>query len=129
MSLPNGVRLFNKHVTNSVMLRIAGAPHSPIAILRHTGRRSGKAYATPVMAEPVTGGFMFALTYGTGVDWYRNVLSAGQCGLRWHGEEYVLEKPEPLGRQAALFVFPLPFRPMLRLVGVRDFLCMRIQKP
>ncbi len=128
MPIPDRVRYFNKRVLNRVMIRIAGVPLSPIAILRHTGRRSGKTYAIPVIVEPTAGGFVFALTYGTHVDWYRNVLAAGQCGLRWHGRDYTLEKPQPLGPREALSAFPLPFRPMLRLVGVNDFLRMSVRQ-
>lgn len=127
MALPKGIRYFNKRVTNRAMMKIAGARYSPISIVRHTGRHSGKTYATPVIAEPVPNGFMFALTYGPDVDWYRNVLAAGQCSLRWHARGYQLTAPEPLGPAAALPAFPLFFRLILRLIGIQHFLRMTCQ--
>jgi deazaflavin-dependent oxidoreductase (nitroreductase family) len=124
MALPKQIRYFNKRVTNRVMMKIAGTTYSPISIVRHAGRRSGKPYTTPVIAEPVPNGFMFALTYGRDVDWYRNVLAAGQCGLRWHGKDYQLTAPEPLGPATALPAFSLFFRSILRLIGIQYFLRM-----
>ncbi|MBP1694074.1 MAG: nitroreductase [Chloroflexi bacterium] len=120
------IRKFNKHVLNRMMLKIAGAPHSPISLIRHVGRRSGKSYETPVIVEPTTDGFIFALTYGPVVDWYRNVLAAGQCSLIWHGQEYALEKPEQVDVKTALAAFPPPFRQILGLTGMDDFFKMAI---
>jgi hypothetical protein len=40
---------------NPGMLRIAGRRWSPWAIVRHVGRRSGRAYATPVILPRVDG--------------------------------------------------------------------------
>ena len=124
MALPKQIRYFNKRVINRVMMKIARATHSPISIVRHTGRKSGKVYTTPVIVEPVRNGFVFALTYGRDVDWYRNVLAAGQCDLRWHGKDYQLAAAESLGPAAALPAFPLFFRSILRLIGIQYFLRM-----
>ena len=77
--LKNAVRVFNKHVLNPVMMNLAGRKHWYAAVIRHTGRRSGKSYATPVVADRVADGFILPLPYGTGVDWLRNVLAAGRA--------------------------------------------------
>jgi deazaflavin-dependent oxidoreductase (nitroreductase family) len=122
----NRIRHFNKRVTNRVTMQFAGLRYSPISIIRHVGRRSGKLYETPVIVEPLAEGFVFALTYGPDVDWYRNILATGRATLRWHGKEYALEKPEPIDRQAALPAFPQPFRLILRLVGPRH--CFRMKQ-
>jgi deazaflavin-dependent oxidoreductase (nitroreductase family) len=125
MYIPNWVRYANKHFTNRIMMVIAGAAGSPIAVVGHTGRRSGKSYRTPVLLAQVAGGFVFALTYGPGVDWYRNVLAAGECRLRWHGKEYPLCQPETIAREAALPAFhPLP-RFFLRIAGMQYFFRMK----
>jgi len=125
MYIPNWVRYANKRFTNRLMMKIAGASASPIAVVGHAGRRSGQAYETPVMVAPVPGGFVFALTYGPGVDWYRNVLAAGGCSLRWHGQGYSLREPETLERGAALPAFhPLP-RLVLRAAGMQHFFKMK----
>ena len=125
MAMPDKVRYFNKRVTNRVSMKIAGAPHSPFSIVRHVGRRSGKPYETPVIVEPVKDGFVFALTYGPDVDWYRNVLAAGRCGLRWHGKEYQIESPETLDPKTGRSAFPPFARSILRLLGIQHFMQMK----
>jgi deazaflavin-dependent oxidoreductase (nitroreductase family) len=126
-SMMNRIRFFNKRVTNRVTMKIAGLRYSPISIIRHVGRRSGKTYQTPVIVEPAADGFVFALTYGPDVDWYRNILAAGRATMRWHAKEYALEKSEPIECQAALRAFPQPFRFILRLVGPRHYFRMKQQ--
>ena len=40
-------------VLNPLIVRLAGRPGVPLlVVLRHRGRRSGRAYATPVVARP-----------------------------------------------------------------------------
>jgi len=119
------VRQFNKRTFNPWILRPAGTQRSPFAVVEHAGRRSGAAYATPVIARPVQDGFVFALTYGPGVDWYRNILAAGSCTLRWRGKGYRLEQPETLSAEAGLRAFPVPLSWILRLMRKRDFFRMR----
>jgi hypothetical protein len=63
------IRLLNKHVTNKLMIRIAGRRFGHVAILTHFRRKTGKAYRIPIIAEPIGDGFMIALTYGRKVDW------------------------------------------------------------
>ena len=118
------VRQFNKRTFNPWVLKSAGGAHSPFAVVHHIGRRSGGAYKTPVIAMAVRDGFVFALTYGPGVDWYRNILAAGSCTLRWRGETYRLEQPVTLSAEAGLLAFPVPLRWILRLNGKRDFFRM-----
>jgi deazaflavin-dependent oxidoreductase (nitroreductase family) len=123
------VRQFNKRTFNPRILKSAGTAHSPFAVVGHIGRRSGAAYATPVIAMPVQDGFAFALTYGSEVDWYRNILAAGSCTLRWRDKTYKLDRPETLPAEAGLQAFPFPFRPMLRLMRKSDFFWMRLSQP
>ena len=52
----DAVRRFNRRWLNPVMLRMAGRPNWYAARLEHLGRHSGRTYATPVVAKPVTGG-------------------------------------------------------------------------
>ncbi len=122
----NPVRTINKRVLNPVLMKLGGLPYSPIAIVQHVGRRSQKPYQTPVIVEPLNGSFVFTLTYGPGVDWYRNLLAAGQCGLIWHGREYHLANPQPLEAGTALSAFPAPLRPILQALDIQDFFKMDI---
>lgn len=119
------IRTFNKHFTNRLTLKFAGETRTPFAVVHHVGRKSGKAYTTPIMVEPVKGGFIIELTYGPEVDWYRNVVAAGQCTLRWHSKTYELQEPEMVDTNVGLGAFhPLP-RLLLRLLHRKDFVRMR----
>jgi len=121
------IRTVNKHVTNKLMIHIAGKRFGHFAILGHTGRKSGKAYRIPIIAEPYQGGFVIALTYGKKVDWYANVATRGGCALRWKNRDYPLIHPEFIDREAALKAFPASFRAGLKLMGIKDFLKLEIQ--
>jgi deazaflavin-dependent oxidoreductase (nitroreductase family) len=124
MSLPKGLRNFNKHILNRATLKVSGASHSPISTVRHTGRQSGKPYQTPIIVGRDGAGFVFALTYGVEVDWYRNVMAAGSCTLIWRGKKYSLENPEPVAVETALPAFALPLRLILRMMGIQNFFRM-----
>ncbi|ORW50665.1 nitroreductase/quinone reductase family protein [Mycolicibacterium peregrinum] len=102
----NMVRTFNKHVLNPVMLHLAGRKHWYASVVRHTGRRTGKLYATPVVAEKVNGGFLLPLPYGTRTDWLRNVLAAGRAGITARGETYEVTSPEIVDLAQASLLLP-----------------------
>ena len=46
-------------------------------IIRHTGRKSGRPYLTPVNYAEVDGDIFCTAGFGRGSDWYRNLLAAG----------------------------------------------------
>ena len=96
---------FNKQTLNPTTFKIAGRRSSIYATLKHVGRRSGRAYMTPVVAKPLGDGFVIPLPYDTGVDWCRNVLTAGTCTLNWNEQEYTLEQPEIIQLSQALKAF------------------------
>jgi deazaflavin-dependent oxidoreductase (nitroreductase family) len=125
--LPNWLRFANKRFTNRLTMRLARLSHSPISIVYHTGRKSGQPYQTPVIAKPIEDGFMFALTYGETVDWYRNVQAAGKCELLRQGKRIKLENPETVPFPDALEAYPFPFKSILRLARVQGFFKMRIR--
>jgi deazaflavin-dependent oxidoreductase (nitroreductase family) len=124
----NCIRLINKYAVNRVTLKMAGGVHSPFSIVRHTGRRTGRAYATPVIAEPLGDGLVIAFTYGPEVDWYRNILAGGSCAVRRKGGEYDLANPELIDGKAALPAFPIALRTILRMVGTSQFLKLEFRK-
>lgn len=89
----DGMRAFNKRVLNPAMLALAGRRHWYAARLEHVGRRSGRGYATPVVAVPVEGGFAIPLPYGTDVDWLHNVLEAGGATVVLGGQRHRVTDP------------------------------------
>lgn len=119
---------FLKHYFNPLTRRIAHSSFGPFALVRHVGRRSGKQYVTPIIVQPVDDGFVFELTYGPEVDWYKNVLAAGGCTIVWHGKEYVINKIEPLDTATGMSAFPLPERLLLRAIRRQHFMKMTTQR-
>ncbi|MCA0458186.1 MAG: nitroreductase family deazaflavin-dependent oxidoreductase [Chloroflexi bacterium] len=119
------VRYFNKYILNRVLRWLAYAPFGPFALVKHVGRKSGKPYETTIMAFPIEGGFMIALTYGPEVDWYKNVQAAGGCTLFFHRKEYAINHLEPMEPDAALPLFPQPQKTILQSMGlVKNFVKM-----
>ncbi|MGW4122381.1 nitroreductase family deazaflavin-dependent oxidoreductase [Nocardia sp. NPDC004711] len=100
-SARDAVRVFNKYVTNPVMMRLAGRRHWCASVIRHTGRRTGKPYATPVVAAPVAEGFLIPLPYGTHVDWLRNLQYSGTATIQYRGRVYAVGSPEIVDAAAA----------------------------
>ncbi len=98
----DAVRTFNKYVLNPAMLLLAGRKWWYAGVIRHTGRRTGTSYATPVVVSPVAGDrFVIPLPYGTEVDWLRNVLAAGKASVTVDGESYEVREPEVITAAAA----------------------------
>lgn len=77
MRLPRALARFNRVITN----RVQGlwAPYlPPWIVVLHTGRRSGTAFRTPVMAAVHDDTIVFPLMYGPSADWVRNLVAAGR---------------------------------------------------
>jgi deazaflavin-dependent oxidoreductase (nitroreductase family) len=91
MQLPQWLARFNRHVTNPIQRLWAG--WIPLhCILEHVGRRSGKAYRTPlvVFSADVDGqpGIAILLTYGPNRDWLKNIAAAGSGRVRRYGKTF-----------------------------------------
>ena len=87
------IREANKRWLNPAMLHLAGKPHWYASRVEHVGRRSGRAYATPVVAVPVEGGLAIPLPYGQDVDWCRNLLAAGGGTVVRQGRRHTVSAP------------------------------------
>jgi hypothetical protein len=98
---------FNKHTLNPAVLKFAGRPSSPYAVVHHVGRHSGQTYATPVRVRPIPEGFIIPLPYGSDVDWCRNALAAGHCTISWHGNDYSVGEPEVMDLATILSHVPM----------------------
>lgn len=126
-ALLDRIRVFNKYVTNKILIHIAGKKFGHFAILSHTGRKSGKLYRIPIIAEPIQGGFVIALTYGKKVDWCANILAKGSCSLRWKDQDYNLVNPEFIDKEVGLLAYPAAIRSALKRAGIEYFLKLEIQ--
>ena len=113
-------------VLNRVITKIAGRRYVPLYILlRHRGRRSGRAYATPVVALRVPGGFAIPMAFGEGADWYRNIIAARGATIRRHGTEHQLLEPAAIDPDSATSPFPEWQKPVFRALGIRRFLFLK----
>jgi deazaflavin-dependent oxidoreductase (nitroreductase family) len=127
-ALLDRIRVMNKYVINKILIHIAGKKFGHFAILEHTGRKSGKYYHTPIIAEPVENGFVSALTYGKKVDWYENILARERCFLRWKNHDYSLINPRFVEAEIGLAAFPPLLQPILRRKGIEYYLRLDIQQ-
>jgi deazaflavin-dependent oxidoreductase (nitroreductase family) len=127
-ALLDRIRVMNKYVTNKVMIHMAGKNSNHFAILEHVGRKSGKHYRIPIIAEPCENGFVIALTYGKKVDWYENLLASGGGGLRWKNQDFRLVNPRFIPVESGLSAFPPRLQPILRKMGIEYFLRLDIQQ-
>jgi deazaflavin-dependent oxidoreductase (nitroreductase family) len=121
------LRPFTTRVFNPLSRRFVG--HLPgFAILNYAGRRSGRHYRTPMNVFRHGDDYVFALTYGSDVQWVKNVIAAGGCEMETRGGRIRLQDPrlvtDPAGR-----LVPLPVRLFLRLMRVTEYLLMRPAPP
>lgn len=94
------------------------------AIISYRGRRSGKAYRTPMNVFRDGEDYLFALTYGSDVQWVQNVLAAGEADLQLGDRTIRLTGPE-LFVDPTRRLMPLPVRIVLGMTRVSEFLRMR----
>jgi deazaflavin-dependent oxidoreductase (nitroreductase family) len=105
---------------------LAGNRWFPLwAVLHHTGRTSGKAYATPVVALRTPGGFMIPLPFGDATQWARNLFAAGGGSIEFAGRHYAIEHPEIIDGDAAAAHLPRLFRFVTSRVGLRQYVLVR----
>jgi deazaflavin-dependent oxidoreductase (nitroreductase family) len=124
MTALSSLRPYTTRFFNPISRRFAG--HLPgFAILVYVGRRSGRTYRTPINVFRHGNEYIFALTYGSDVQWVKNILAAGGCELVTMGRSIRLDDPrlfvDPKQRR-----MPLPVRLFLRLMRVTEFLSMQL---
>jgi hypothetical protein len=91
--VPRAVARFNKRHTNHLLMR--WAPYlPPWAVVEHRGRRSGRQYATPVLATISGATVYIPVLYGEQSDWLRNLFAADGGALVRAGRRYAMSGPE-----------------------------------
>jgi deazaflavin-dependent oxidoreductase (nitroreductase family) len=105
---------------------IAGKRWFPFyAVLHHTGRTSGKAYSTPVVALRTPDGFIVPLPFGDATQWARNVFAAGGGSLTFAGHDYRMVEPRVVDREDARAYLPAFVRFLAARLGLRQFVLVR----
>ncbi|MHA7132663.1 PNPOx family protein [Oerskovia turbata] len=134
MPIPRAIARTNRRRLNPLVLRVS-ASVPPFATVHHRGRRSGRQYATPVMAfraPPSTDArrevrVVIALTYGPEVDWLRNVEFAGTFHLTRGGRDYVVDDLRRRRGADGLRLVPGAIRVALRGLRVDELLVGRVR--
>jgi deazaflavin-dependent oxidoreductase (nitroreductase family) len=118
-----GLFLTAARATAGLMRPLAGKRWNPLfSVVRHTGRRSGMTFETPVAARRVDHGFVLALAFGPGAHWYRNLLAAGGGIIRWRGVDHPVGAPVPIDAESALATFNAVQRAGLRAASVDGYI-------
>jgi deazaflavin-dependent oxidoreductase (nitroreductase family) len=125
-SLKRGFLHLVKHTVNRVSAPLARSGHGPFALVRHVGRRSGRTYETPLVVARIPDGFVIELTYGSDVDWYRNIVAAGGCTVIYHHSDYEVDRIEPYSAADGLAAFGFPRSLVLRLLRRHEFRRLRV---
>jgi len=95
------------------------------AVLTHRGRKSGRAYQTPVNVFRRGDDYLFFLTYGSDAGWVKNVLATGTCSIETGGRTIQLTDPR-LVTDPELRPAPLPVRLVERwIAGATQYIRMR----
>lgn len=92
-----------KHTLNPATLRAARTGIGPFSLVEHVGRKTGRRYEVPIIVAEGPGGFVAELTYGSEVNWYRNVVAGGGRILhrgRWYRIVDVEDYPVDAGMRA-----------------------------
>ena len=112
--------------TGGLSRRMAGTRWFPLwGILRHRGRTSGKAYATPIVALAAPDGFLIPLPFGDQTQWLKNIQAADHAGLRHAGHDYVIDHPEVVDLKTAGPDLPRWVRFASGRVGIDHFVRVR----
>ena len=92
-----------------------------LGILEARGRKSGRTYRTPLNVFRDGEDWIVALTYGSDVQWLKNVVAAGGCRLTTRRKTYVLVNPR-LFVDKSRRLMPIAVRQFLGLLRVSEFL-------
>jgi deazaflavin-dependent oxidoreductase (nitroreductase family) len=122
----NGIRIFNKYIFNRLTLTLTKSGRGPFSIVKHKGRRSGRAYQTPVLASYVDEMIIIPLSYGEKVDWLRNVLAQGGCEIVRKKKKINATNPEVIDSSVAYEVLPKERRRLFERHKMEKFLCLRV---
>ena len=120
-------------VLNPLIRRMAGRRHFNMAAkVFHVGRRSGRPYVTPATARLAGDHFWVSLTFGPYSDWCQNVRAAGECDIRWQGQDYHAMRPVVVDRANALAssgkAFKRREKAMMKAIGVNHFLRLDVDR-
>ena len=123
------LRRLMKGVINPRTLRAVARGESNYAAVHHFGRRTGRAYQTPVEAYRTAEGALILLPYGPVTDWCRNILTAGQCMVTLDGEDIALRAPAVVSANFAEARVPEDIARRWHRQGIAHYLWLKSGTP
>ncbi len=117
-----------KNAINRPAIAVTRRGWGPLSLVRHTGRRTGTAYETPLLLARSGPHFVAELTYGPDVAWLRNA-QAGGCTVLHRGAEHRIDRIEPYRPEDGLRAFGEPAATVLRLARRREFRLLYVGRP
>src|SRR5262245_49490845 len=112
------------HYVDPVLRLVAGRLPT-FGIVTHPGRKTGRVYHTPINVFRRDDTYLFFLTYGSDVQWVKNIIAAGACSLRTRGRDVALVEPELITDPELRLAPPVVRFVERRLAGVTELLRMR----
>lgn len=121
------LRFIQRHL-NPITMGVArrGGSRRSFWIIRHVGRTSGRVYETPIILARVPDGFVCELTYGDQVNWYRNIVAAGEATVIRGDEQVHIVSIEPISTREGRAAFRWWERIVLTLLRRREFRLLRV---
>ena len=113
MHIPRFMRSVNRVFTNPLLGMFAWLV-PPLAVVHHVGRKTGRAYRSPVVAFRSNTGMVIPMTYGRDVDWARNIVRAKRCEVERLGRRVPLRNPRIVDFDRASERLPVVLRPFFR---------------
>lgn len=95
-----------------------------LGVVVHRGRRTGRAYKTPVKLFRQGDHYLVGCVYGVDSDWVQNVLTAGHCELLTRRRQLTVHEVQ-LVHDEDQGVLPLLVRIVFRLLRISDFVRLR----
>lgn len=112
---------------NRAVLRAVRRGRGPFSLIRHTGRRTGRPYETPMLLVPHGDDLIAELTYGPRVAWHRNVVAAGgRCVVLRRGVTYRIDAVRPCDPEVGRRAFGRPTALLLRLARRREYRILQV---
>jgi len=119
-----------KHSLNRLTGRMARRGSEHFSMVRTVGRKSGKTFETPIIVQPIEGGFVCELTYGPEVNWYRNLVAANGGEIVRHGVTTKIVGLEPVTTSEGIAAFtPLQQRALKALKRTHFVKLIAAQQP
>jgi deazaflavin-dependent oxidoreductase (nitroreductase family) len=122
MPVPRAFRKVGRTVNPVIVPMARRVP--PLAVIHHVGRRSGRAYQTPVMAFPTAEGWVVALVYGDDVQWLQNARRPGGVALTRSGERHQVSQVRQLDAVTGAPLLPAWTRAVMRPARVRGYVLL-----